>query len=202
MAIKLIKACKELNIGMSTAVEFAAKRGHEIAMDPNTRIDDDLYLLLAKEFNKDMALRLEADKQALERQEREIPKVLSVEREVEPELLHPVQKPKVIGKIDLEADKKAAAEKAAAAKKAAEEAAHAAEEAAAAKRAAEEARAAAEAKKAADEKAAQEKAAAQKAESDAKAKAKVAEEKKAAKEEAKIPQESQSLKYSHLVLPS
>ena len=139
MAIKLIKACKELNIGMSTAVEFAAKRGREIAMDPNTRIDDELYLLLAKEFNKDMALRLEAAKQAQERQERDIPRVLTVEAEAEPELLHPVQRPKVVGKIDLDADKKAAAEKAAAAKKAAEEAARAAEEAAAAKKAAEEA---------------------------------------------------------------
>ena len=163
MAIKLIKACKELNIGMSTAVEFAAKRGHEIAMDPNTRIDDDLYLLLAKEFDKDMALRLEADKQAMQRQEREIPKVLSVEHEVEPELLHPVQKPKVVGKIDLEAGKKAAEEKAAAAKKAAEDAARAVQEAAEAKKAAEEAaRAAAEAKKAAEEKVAREKAAAEK----------------------------------------
>ena len=157
MAIKLIKACKELNIGMSTAVEFAAKRGREIAMDPNTRIDDELYLLLAKEFNKDMALRLEAAKQAQERQERDIPRVLTVEAEAEPELLHPVQRPKVVGKIDLDADKKAAAEKAAAAKKAAEEAARAAEEAAAAKKAAEEAaRAAEEAKKAAEQKAATE----------------------------------------------
>ena len=168
MAIKLIKACKELNIGMSTAVEFAAKRGREIATDPNTRIDDELYLLLAKEFNKDMALRLEAEKQAQERQERDIPKMLTVEREVEPELLHPVQKPKVIGKIDLDADKKAAEEKAAAAKKAAEEAARAAEEAAAAKKAAEEAAAqAAEAKKEAEAKAAAEKAAAKKAEEEA-----------------------------------
>ena len=168
MAIKLIKACKELNIGMSTAVEFAAKRGREIATDPNTRIDDELYLLLAKEFNKDMALRLEAEKQAQERQERDIPKMLTVEREVEPELLHPVQKPKVIGKIDLDADKKAAEEKAAAAKKAAEEAARAAEEAAAAKKAAEEAAAqAAEAKKEAESKAAAEKAAAKKAEEEA-----------------------------------
>ena len=186
MAIKLIKACKELNIGMSTAVEFAAKRGREIAMDPNTRIDDDMYLLLAKEFNKDMALRLEAAKQAQERQERDIPRVLTVEAEAEPELLHPVQKPKVVGKIDLEADKKAAAEKAAAAKKAAEEAARAAEEAAAAKKAAEEAAiAAAEAKKAAEEKAASERAEAAKKEAEEAAAKQAQEAEKAAKEEPK-----------------
>ncbi len=193
MAIKLIKACKELNIGMSTAVEFAAKRGREIAMDPNTRIDDELYLLLAKEFNKDMALRLEAAKQAQERQERDIPRVLTVEAEAEPELLHPVQRPKVVGKIDLDADKKAAAEKAAAAKKAAEEAARAAEEAAAAKKAAEEAaRAAEEAKKAAEQKAATEKAAAAKKVAEEAAAKKAQEEaKKAALEEQKAAQKSQ-----------
>ena len=193
MAIKLIKACKELNIGMSTAVEFAAKRGREIAMDPNTRIDDELYLLLAKEFNKDMALRLEAAKQAQERQERDIPRVLTVEAEAEPELLHPVQRPKVVGKIDLDADKKAAAEKAAAAKKAAEEAARAAEEAAAAKKAAEEAaRVAEEAKKAAEQKAATEKAAAAKKVAEEAAAKKAQEEaKKAALEEQKAAQKPQ-----------
>ena len=61
MSIKLIKACKELNIGMSAAVTFCASLGKEINADPNVRIDDDLYLLLAKEFNKDMALKLEAE---------------------------------------------------------------------------------------------------------------------------------------------
>ena len=127
MAIKLIKACKELNVGMATAVEFLAKQGMTIDVDPNLRIDDDVYMRLAKEFNKDMALKMEAERQQQQRQERDIQKVLTLDSAQE------------------EADKKAAAaaaEAAAAAKKAAEEAAakKAAEEAAAAaKKAAEEA---------------------------------------------------------------
>ncbi|MGM9838008.1 MAG: translation initiation factor IF-2 [Paludibacteraceae bacterium] len=125
MAIKLIKACKELNIGMSTAVAFCAKQGKEINADPNVRIDDDLYLLLAKEFNKDMALKLEAERRAQERQEREIPKVLSVEENKENEhIATEIPQPKVVGKIDLDAEKKAKEE---AARKAAVEAAAAAE---------------------------------------------------------------------------
>ena len=108
MAIKLIKACKELNIGMSTAVEFAAKHGKEVATDPNTRIDDDLYLLLAKEFNKDMALKMEAERMQQERQEREIPQVLTVEPEQPKEPEKKVMpQPKVVGKIDLNPKKKA-----------------------------------------------------------------------------------------------
>ena len=161
MAIKLIKACKELNIGMSTAVEFCKKQGKEIATDPNTRIDDDLYLLLAKEFNKDMALKLEAERQAQERQEREVPKSVAIDEPKKPEHIPTeVAKPKVVGKIDLDADKKkaeearlaeeaaqaAAAQAAAelAAKQAAEEAAKKAAELAAAKAAEEAAKKSAE----------------------------------------------------------
>ena len=158
MAIKLIKACKELNIGMSTAVEFCKKQGKEIATDPNTRIEDDLYLLLAKEFNKDMALKLEAERQAQERQEREIPKSVAVEKPQVEHIATEVPKPKVVGSIDLDADKKRRAEEEAARKaaeeaKKAEDARIAAEKEAAAKAKAEaeaKARAEAEAKKAAE----------------------------------------------------
>ena len=143
MAIKLIKACKELNIGMSTAVEFCKKQGKDIATDPNTRIEDDLYLLLAKEFNKDMALKLEAERQAQERQERETLKSVAIDEPKKPEHIPTeVAKPKVVGKIDLDADKKRKAEEEAArlaaqeAKKA-EEVRIAAEKAAAEKAAAE-----------------------------------------------------------------
>ena len=145
MAIKLIKACKELNIGMSTAVEFCKKQGKDIATDPNTRIEDDLYLLLAKEFNKDMALKLEAERQAQERQEREALKSVAIDEPKKPEHIPTeVAKPKVVGKIDLEADKKRKAEE-----EAARLAAHEAQKA-------EEARIAAEQKAVAEAKAAAE----------------------------------------------
>ncbi len=104
MAIKLIKACKELNIGMSTAVEFLQKHGKEVSVDPNARIDDDIYLVLAKEFNKDMALKMEAEKRQQERHERDAQPTVTVEPEAkEPEVIkaEPVQKPKIVGKIDL-----------------------------------------------------------------------------------------------------
>ena len=143
---------------MSTAVEFCKKQGKEIATDPNTRIEDDLYLLLAKEFNKDMALKLEAERQAQERQEREIPKSVAVEKPQVEHIATEVPKPKVVGSIDLDADKKRRAEEEAARKAAeearkAEEARIAAEKEAEAKAKAEaeaKARAEAEAKKAAE----------------------------------------------------
>jgi len=143
---------------MSTAVEFCKKQGKEIATDPNTRIEDDLYLLLAKEFNKDMALKLEAERQAQERHEREIPKSVAVEKPQVEHIPTEVPKPKVVGSIDLDADKKRKAEEEAARKAAeeaqkAEESRLAAEKEAAAKAKAEaeaKAKAEAEAKKAAE----------------------------------------------------
>ena len=154
---------------MSTAVEFCKKQGKEIAMDPNIRIEDDLYLLLAKEFNKDMALKMEAERQALARQEQDIPKSVAIDEPKKSEHIPTeVPKPKVVGTIDLDADKK---------RKAAEEAA---------RKAAEEARKAEEARLAA------EKEAAAKAAAEAEAKAKAiaeAEAKKAAEEAAKAAEQ-------------
>ena len=164
MAIKLIKACKELNVGMSTAVEFLAKQGMQIDVDPNLRIEDDVYMRLAKEFNKDMALKLEAERQQQQRQERDIQKVLTLDSAQEE-----------ADKKAAEAARKAAQEAAEAAKKAAEEAARKAEEEA--RRAAEAAKKAQEeAERLASERAAAERAAAEAARVSAKADQKAAEQ--------------------------
>ena len=58
MAIKLIKACKELNIGMATLTAWCEKHGYSIDHDPNIRIDDELYLRLAREFNNNKYMEL------------------------------------------------------------------------------------------------------------------------------------------------
>jgi len=68
MSIRLSKACKDLNVGMSIALEFLAKNGHKLAHDPNSKLSDDLFLILAEGFSKDMAQRIVAEKITLERQ--------------------------------------------------------------------------------------------------------------------------------------
>lgn len=112
MAIKLSKACKELNVGMSTAVTFFAKNGHKIAEDPNVRIDDDLYLMLAKEYNKDMALKLESERLLQERQmkakaEEPVAEPETTQARTEPDTVDiPTDKQphvKTVGHIDLDA---------------------------------------------------------------------------------------------------
>ena len=188
MAIKLIKACKELNIGMSTAVTFCAKQGKEINADPNVRIDDDLYLLLAKEFNKDMALKLEAERRAQERQEREMPQTVSIEKPKEPaHIPTEVPQPKVVGKIDLDAERKAK-EEAEAKAKAEEAAARAKAEAEAAAREKAERIAREEAERKAKAEAEAKAKAKAEAEAEAEAKRKAEEQQAKAKAEQKTPQ--------------
>ena len=53
---------------MYHAVKFCEKHGVKIESDPpNYKIEDEIYLLLAKEFNPDMALKLTAERMAEER---------------------------------------------------------------------------------------------------------------------------------------
>jgi len=79
MSIRLSKACKDLNVGMTTAVEFLAKKGHKVVADPNLKLSDDLHLLLAKEFNKDMALKIESERLSMERQSKEKAEPVAIE---------------------------------------------------------------------------------------------------------------------------
>lgn len=116
MPIRLSKACKELNIGITTAVDFLAKKGNKIAVDPNLKLSDELHLLLVKEFNKDMALKMESERISQERHQKEKASTVALEgygakkTAEKAENIIPVEVPvdqlpsiKQVGKIDLDA---------------------------------------------------------------------------------------------------
>ena len=107
MSIRLNKATKECNVGVQRAVEFLQKKGFaDIEASPNTRITEEQYEMLLKEFSPDKNLRKEATEQIQQRQsnkekERERRReVVMVETKVTP-----VGAPKIVGKIDLDAPK-------------------------------------------------------------------------------------------------
>jgi len=56
----LLKAAKELNIGLNTAVEFLGKKGHKVEARPNTKLTDEMYDVLLKEFQGDKIVKEEA----------------------------------------------------------------------------------------------------------------------------------------------
>ena len=54
MPIKLIQVQRKLNVGINTVVEFLHRKGFSVEDNPNTRISDEQYALLVKEFGKDL----------------------------------------------------------------------------------------------------------------------------------------------------
>lgn len=53
MPIKLIQVQRKLNVGINTVVEFLKSKGVEVEDNPNTRISDEQYSMLVKEFGKE-----------------------------------------------------------------------------------------------------------------------------------------------------
>lgn len=51
--LRLSKVAKELNVGISTIVEYLSKKGIKIETSPNTKIDNDKYEMLLKAFPHD-----------------------------------------------------------------------------------------------------------------------------------------------------
>jgi len=68
---RLSKVARELNVGITTIVEFLHKNGHNIDSNPNTKITDDCLDLLNREFQKDLSAKKESEKLGNIRKSRE-----------------------------------------------------------------------------------------------------------------------------------
>jgi translation initiation factor IF-2 len=129
--IRLSKIARELNVGISTIVEFLHKKGVKIDSNPNEKITSDQYELLLKEFSTDLNVKKESEKLNL-RNKRDKLETVSIndlhheadpegqdyDDEVlikdlratgthhEPEVAHPVEREpirlNVLGKIDVD----------------------------------------------------------------------------------------------------
>ena len=106
MPIKLIQVQRKLNVGINTVVEFLRKKGFEVEdNNPNTRIGDEQYALLVKEFGKDLPNGgRERERVVPERSHREASSVKE-EKSSEIKTVIPEEfKPKIVtkGRIDLD----------------------------------------------------------------------------------------------------
>ena len=102
MPIKISKVIADLNVGRQTIEEFLHKKGIAIDASINARIQDDVYEMLIKEFKPDMDLKSKSEKMASERQ-KEKAKHSATRESQEIKTVIPGQKPKVVGKIELDA---------------------------------------------------------------------------------------------------
>lgn len=68
MTIRLNKVTRDLNVGITTAVEFLQKKGFTVEANPNTKITDEQFELLKKEFSNDKDLKQKSERFSQERQ--------------------------------------------------------------------------------------------------------------------------------------
>ena len=116
MTIRLNKVTRDLNVGITTAVEFLQKKGFTVEANPNTKITDEQFEMLKKEFSTDKDLKIKSERFSQERQSKERNKAsVSIEgfgsestekgkaeeiKTVVPDEVRP--KFKQVGKIDLD----------------------------------------------------------------------------------------------------
>ena len=104
-----------MNVGITTAVEFLQKKGFTVEANPNTKITDEQFDLLKKEFSTDKDLKIKSERFSQERQSKDRNKAsVAIDgyketqekakpeeiKTVIPEDVRPKFKP--VGKIDLD----------------------------------------------------------------------------------------------------
>jgi len=136
---RLSKLAKELNVGITTIVDFLKKKGHIVENNPNTKVSEEIVAILEKEFSSEISVKKESEKlnlrSFLDKREtitiQDIERTKALEEEEESDFeenkiikdariktsLKDFEEPKekvdikVVGKITLDSSKKATKEK-------------------------------------------------------------------------------------------
>src|SRR5690554_250352 len=90
---RLSKVARELNVGITTLVEFLKTKDIEVDSNPNTRIEAEHYEILSEEFADDQSLKEEAEKTGLKREKRK-----TVSLKTKPEADAPRSEERRVGK--------------------------------------------------------------------------------------------------------
>ncbi len=98
--IRLGKAAGELNVGMSTLVEFLESKGVTIDASPNTKLAPDQYEMLRVEFAADQNLKEQSKASTLSHEKRETISIRDKDPEPKVEVEKPEEKPKPEPKVE------------------------------------------------------------------------------------------------------
>jgi translation initiation factor IF-2 len=112
--VRLNKVLRELNISIDRAIDFLESKGIEIEKRPTTKISSQIYELLSGEFQTDASKKVASKELGAAKQKEK--EALRIKREIELEeklkkdalanqvikAKSPVERPKTVGKIDLD----------------------------------------------------------------------------------------------------
>jgi len=128
MSKKLVQVAAELNVGTKTIVEFLTGKGFEVIDKPTAKISEEMLEILVKNFQKSIAIKEQAEQITIgnrvvpKKEEKPIVKeepkplfkkeplketvVEKIEEPIAEEKEYKLSGPKILGKIDLDANKK------------------------------------------------------------------------------------------------
>ncbi len=117
--IRLNKVLRELNISLDRAVDFLISKGYEVEARPTTKISEEVHQVLLDEFQTDMSKKVASQEVGEEKRKEKEELLAKLEKEQEEKRIAKEQKenevikaqsglhkPKMVGKIDLDADRK------------------------------------------------------------------------------------------------
>ncbi len=100
---KISKVAKDLNVSVSTVIEFLHKKNIEIEENPNTRIEDEIVDMLMNAFASDKDLKNRSAQMSNERSERRQKPAAPEHPVIEEIKLGPTtQQPRILGKVELD----------------------------------------------------------------------------------------------------
>ncbi|MCO5247889.1 MAG: translation initiation factor IF-2 [Chitinophagales bacterium] len=114
-SIQLVKAASELNVGINTIIEYLASHGHQVENKPSTKLSPEQYDVLLSAFKQDIAIRKKADeinigKVRKDKVDEVKDEKVTIKEEEKPVVVEKIEvkirEPKIVGKIDLDGNKK------------------------------------------------------------------------------------------------
>lgn len=104
------KIAQEFNVGINTIVDFLTKKGYnDEPLSVNSKVSDEAYELLEKEFKKDKTIKKESQQVNIDLKNKPKKETVTIDSvpTADAELVkpEPVKAPKVVGHIDLNANK-------------------------------------------------------------------------------------------------
>ncbi|MDY3062609.1 MAG: translation initiation factor IF-2 [Bacteroidaceae bacterium] len=102
MSVRLNRVLKEFNIGLQTVVDLLARKGHEVVADLNTKISEEEYNIVKKEFGSDRNQKKISEEVAMKKAEEKKQESASTATPGEIKTVLPEQpRIKTVGKVDL-----------------------------------------------------------------------------------------------------
>ncbi|MEZ5006949.1 MAG: translation initiation factor IF-2 [Chitinophagales bacterium] len=92
---RLVSIAKELNVGTASIVEHLKKNGFDIDNKPTTKLTEDMYHLLLKDFQQEIVIKQRAEEINIGKVRKEREEEIVETRKVK------VDGPKIVGKVDL-----------------------------------------------------------------------------------------------------